>query len=117
MHFHDQWLVAAAISGIGVITFCLCLPLIYRKVPMNYFYGVRLPQSFISTERWYEINEYGGRILARWSFFMMVSGLVRFILPSGFFSVYTAVAVGTVVISLFVSLFQIIRWARATRQP
>ena len=47
MNAHDQLLIASAILGIGTVTFCVCLPLIYRKVPMNRFYGIRIPQSFV----------------------------------------------------------------------
>lgn len=44
--------------------FLLSLPLIFRKVPMNHFNGIRLRASFESEERWYDINAYGGRQLA-----------------------------------------------------
>ena len=78
MNAHDQLLIASAILGVGIITFCVCLPLIYRKVPMNRFYGIRIPQSFVSAERWYDINAYGGRLLVRWSCLIMAIGLAGF---------------------------------------
>lgn len=83
---------------------------------MNRFYGIRIPQSFVSTERWYAINAYGGRLLACWSGLMIVTGGAGFLVPLRFFQAYAIVAVAIVLVSVLAPLFQIIRWARATRQ-
>jgi hypothetical protein len=40
--------VAFAILAGGLITFFLGLPLAYRKIPMNSFYGVRVLEAFES---------------------------------------------------------------------
>jgi hypothetical protein len=34
---------------------------------MNGAYGIRIPAAFESEQRWYDINAYGGRKLAGWS--------------------------------------------------
>jgi SdpI/YfhL protein family len=116
MNAHDQFLIAAVILCAGIVTFCVCLPLIYRKVPMNRFYGIRIPQSFVSIERWYDINAYGGRILARWSCLIVVTGVAGFLVPLRFLHAYAIIAAGVMLMSVFAPLVQIIRWARATRQ-
>ena len=116
MQPHDQLILAAALLGVGIVTFCLCLPLIYRKVPMNHFYGIRIPQSFVSAERWYDINAYGGRLLARWSCLIIVTGVVGILVPPRLLQAYAISAAGVILISVIVPLIQIIRWARATRQ-
>jgi hypothetical protein len=116
MNAHDQLLIASTILGVGILTFCVCLPLIYRKVPMNRFYGIRIPQSFASAERWYDINAHGGRLLARWSCLIIVTGVVSFLVPLRFLQAYAMTAAGAILISVIVPLIQIIRWARATRQ-
>jgi uncharacterized membrane protein len=36
------------------------LPLIFGKVKMNGVYGIRIPESFRSEARWYQINRFGG---------------------------------------------------------
>ena len=81
---------------------------------MNHFYGIRIAQSFSSAERWYEINAYGCRLLARWSLLITLTGLLGFVLASHFLFLYTSVAIAVVLISVFVPLFRIIRWARLT---
>ena len=116
MHASDQLLVAGSILTVGVVTFCVCLPLIYRKVPMNHLYGIRIPLAFVSNERWYAINEYGGRLLARWSCLSILTGTVGFILPPHTSAAYTCFAIAVVLISVLVPLIQTIRWARFTGQ-
>ncbi len=117
MNAHDQFLVAASILCVGIVTLVVCLPLAYRKVPMNRFYGIRIPQSFVSDDRWYDINAYGGRLLARWSGLIMVTGGVGFLVPLRFSQAYAITAAALVLISVFAPLVQIVRWARATARP
>jgi hypothetical protein len=112
----DQLLMAWAILCGGIVTAGICLPLIYRKVPMNRFYGIRIPQAFASAERWYEINAHGGRVLASWSCLIIATGLAGFLVPLPFFPAYAITAACIVLISVVVPLVQIIRWAKATRK-
>lgn len=100
----------------GAIIFCLTLPLIWRKVPRNRWYGVRLREAFSSEQRWYDINAYGGRILARWSIPIIVVGLAGFFVPLTFFFTYCCIAGCIVLVSMFAPLIQILRWVKATRQ-
>ncbi len=53
--------------GTAALMVALSIPLVFRKIPMNRFYGVRIPKSFSSESNWYEINAYGGRQLIFWS--------------------------------------------------
>jgi uncharacterized membrane protein len=61
--------------GIALLLMALSIPLIFRKVPMNHFYGIRFPQSFKSNEAWYEINKFGGKALLVSSLPVFVSGI------------------------------------------
>ena len=49
--------------GVGALMVVTSIPLILRIVPMNRFYGVRIPQSYKSESNWYAINAYGGWLL------------------------------------------------------
>jgi hypothetical protein len=68
--------LAFTIALSGFVLLAVSLPLVYRRVPMNWFYGFRIPAAFQSQQSWYEINAYSGRLLARWSLGIIVSGLV-----------------------------------------
>jgi len=114
MNTSDQLLVAASLLVVGIVTVGLSLPLIYRKVPMNRFYGIRIPQAFASTERWYAINAHGGRLLASWSCLITATGLAGFVIPLRLLPAYAIAAACVVLISVVVPLVQIIRWAKAT---
>jgi hypothetical protein len=60
------------LAGIGLATVLVSLPLVLRLVPMNRLYGVRLPEAFISSRNWYEINAYGGRLLIAFGLFLII---------------------------------------------
>ena len=117
MRPQDQVNLAVAILASGVVIFCVCLPLIYRKVPMNRWYGIRIREAFKSNDRWYDVNAYGGKVMAVWSLLPVLVGAVGLFLPADMFFVYVPVAVGAVLISLIAPLIQILRWVRATHQP
>jgi hypothetical protein len=61
--------------GIGLVTAAIAVPLILRKVPMNRYYGIRIPKAFKSEDNWYDINAYGGKILLIYGLFLIVFGI------------------------------------------
>jgi len=67
--------------GVGLLVILLCIPLINRKVKMNYLYGVRIRKSYVSDENWYKINAYGGKQLAIWSIPIILAGFGCFLVP------------------------------------
>ncbi len=58
-------------AGIGLATVLVSLPLTLRLVPMNRWYGIRLPEAFASRRHWYEINAYGGRMFLAFGLFLI----------------------------------------------
>jgi len=46
---------------IGLVLIGVSIPLVLKKIPRNYYYGIRLPKAFKSKENWYAINAYGGK--------------------------------------------------------
>ncbi len=55
-----------------MLTALVSIPLILRMVPMNHVYGIRVPKAFVSSENWYEINAYGGKLLLAFGVFLLV---------------------------------------------
>jgi hypothetical protein len=107
-------LVALVIIGCGLVLFFCSLPLIRRKVPKNLLYGVRIKAAYESDERWYEINEYGGRQIAMWSWVITGLGVVGFFVPEGLLLTYAMVTLAIVCLVLLVPAIQISRFARRT---
>jgi SdpI/YfhL protein family len=112
---NDMWIGPLTFVVVGFLILGTCIPLILHKVPMNHFYGVRIRESFSSVERWYEINEYGGRLLACGSCAIILTGAAGFFAPSRYFSWYAAVATVVVLVSVLLPVAQTIWWARGTR--
>jgi hypothetical protein len=92
-------------------------PLIKGSVKMNYWYGVRFPQSFYSDESWYKINAYGGRVLTIWGFFLVVMGILIIFIPLNSSGALFALFMGAYA-SIIVPIIVIYNYARRfKRQP
>ncbi|MBN2208286.1 MAG: SdpI family protein [Candidatus Coatesbacteria bacterium] len=49
---------------LGLLVIGLSIPLLLRKIPRNWSYGIKLvPKAHKSDENWYEINAYGSKWL------------------------------------------------------
>ena len=111
----SRFTVASSILLLGLVTLLISLPLIYRKVPMNAFYGIRIRASFQSEQRWYDINAQGGKLFAKWSALIIVAGLIGFIVPTGLFLFYVPAAAVVVLLAILMPLIQVVRWAKSTQ--
>jgi len=97
---------------VGVLLFVISLPLALRKVPMNRWYGVRIPAAFESDQRWYDINAYGGRLLAIWSWLITAFGVLGFFASPAYFDAYAYGSLGAVILAVAIPLILILRWSR-----
>lgn len=104
--------IAVTILLTGVLTLLISLPLKFRKIPMNGVYGIRIPAAFKSNERWYEINAYGGRVLANWSWLTTATGVIGLFLPEDFRDGYALASLIIMVVALFIPILQILHWSR-----
>lgn len=64
---------------IGIMVITISGPLIRGEVKMNHWFGVRLRQSFMSEEKWLDINRFGGLQLRVWGAMILAGGLVAFL--------------------------------------
>jgi len=108
-----EFLAVLSLLG-GLITFLISLPLVYRKVPKNNFYGVRLKASFASDQSWYDINAYGGKQLAFWSWPLVLVGVIGFCIPpeDAIVPFYGAAILAAALVSMILPLSRILRYAR-----
>jgi len=101
--------------GSALVIILVSIPLIKRKIKMNYLYGVRIRKSFESEENWYNINEYGGKQLAIWSFLMILAGLACFLIPikdPDRILLPLIMGVGPITICIAIALIRIIAYAK-----
>ena len=71
----DDWLLVLT-SGAGLLLSAIAFPLMRRRVPPNWLYGLRVPSTFADEWVWYEANAKSGRDL-------LCLGLLLAILPLG----------------------------------
>src|ERR1700678_2947320 len=98
--------VAVPVLLTGILLFVISLPLIKRKVPMNDFYGIRIPAAFESEQKWYEINEYGGLRLAAWSWLIVAAGAAGFFVPPQQRDNYVLASLIALSVALFIPIIQ-----------
>jgi hypothetical protein len=77
--------------GIGLLTTAISVPLVLRKVPMNRWYGIRVPKAFKSDNHWYDINASGGKLFLVFGLFLIVFGIAAEDLAPPPTSIWTAV--------------------------
>ena len=77
--------------GFGGLLAVLSLPLVLRMVPMNRFYGIRIPKAFVSDSNWYAINAHGGRVFIAYGVALVTFGLLARDLAPPPTSIWTAV--------------------------
>lgn len=110
-------ILAITALSTGILILLVSLPLIYRKIPRNCLYGVRIEEAFKSDERWYAINEYGGRKLAQWSFLITATGVVGFWIPPEHTATYGIVITTVTLIAVLVPVVQILKWTDKAEEP
>jgi hypothetical protein len=105
--------VALVILSSGLLAFLLSLPLVYRKVPMNHWYGFRIEEAFESKQRWYDINAFGGRQMAAWSWLIIATGTVGlFIHHPGYFLIYACATIPVTLVAVFVPTNRTLKWSQ-----
>lgn len=62
--------------GLGLVITAVAIPMVLRAVPMNRWYGIRIPKAFKSDRLWYDINAYGGKLLLLYGVLLVAFGLV-----------------------------------------
>jgi hypothetical protein len=103
--------IPLVLMGLGAVTALVSLPLLFKWVPPNRFYGVRIPAAFRSERNWYAINAYGARRLLVHAAILVVLGLACDSLSNPPFWVPIAFLVGGLVL-VFPIMGSVVRYAR-----
>jgi hypothetical protein len=100
----------------GLFVIGLALPLVKRKIRMNQWYGVRIQESFKSEERWFEINQYGGRLMVWWGVGLAIIAGIGLPLEKKYWSIYSFSALGFLLAGLGLVTILIFRYAAKTKK-
>ncbi len=107
-----QIFIASAIEFVGFVLSMVSLPLWLRLVPMNSFYGVRLPSTFVSDERWYDVNAVFGRHLFSWSLAVIAAGIAGFYQLPRHQDAYSWAAITLTLVGVAASVVSTLWWMR-----
>lgn len=81
---------------VGILFMAISIPLIMRKVKINNWYGVRLPQTMKNKEIWYEVNKQSGKHLFAFGIVISLLSILFYLVE--FFSSVVAFIIMTVLI-------------------
>ena len=107
-----QLAISSATTLMGMLFFVLSLPLWLRLVPMNSFYGVRLPSTFASDERWYDVNAVFGKHLFWWSLLVTGAGIAGFYQLPRHQDAYPWAAITLTLLAVAASVVATLWWMR-----
>jgi hypothetical protein len=100
---------------VGLLVIAVSVPLVRKKVKMNPWYGIKIPEAFKSEERWYEINQYGGRLMLWWGLSIVLVAGFGLVLQERYWITYNFSALGIIVAGLGVVVALILRYAARTK--
>ena len=98
--------------GVGVLVIGLSIPLLLGKVPMNRWYGTRLPAAYKSEAHWYRINRYGAMQVITYGVALTLLGVVILLYPPRFGSVWFVMGVAAPAVLIFPMLIMLLRYAK-----
>lgn len=96
----------------GLVSIGVALPLIRKKVPMNGWYGIRIPAAFKSDDAWYELNRYGGWLFLVWGLSIVATSIAGALVSKSGWIAYNFIALVVIVGGLVTVLSLIYRHAR-----
>ncbi len=105
-----QMIIASGVEIVGLLLAALSLPLWLRLVPMNSFYGVRLPSTFTSDKRWYEVNAVFGKHLFCWSLTIIAAGIAGFYQLPRHQDAYSWAALTLILVGVAASVVSTLVW-------
>ncbi len=62
----------------GIFFIALAIPFIFKRVPPNHWYGLRVPATFADERIWYEANARAGRELLALGVLIIVLGVLLY---------------------------------------
>jgi uncharacterized membrane protein len=98
---------------IGILFVILAIPLIKRRIPPNFVYGVRTRRTLSDTAVWYEVNRYFGKDFLVVGILIFVSSVVAGIFGSALNTEHLAIILsGVLILSLVFSVVRCVKNCR-----
>lgn len=103
-------IIPTVICGMGLLLFVLALPLWLKLVPINPVYGVRLPSTMATDERWFAVNAVFGKHLFWWSLLVLGGGIAGFYQLPRHLDAYAWASITLTLVALAASVVSTLWW-------
>jgi hypothetical protein len=101
----------------GLLLIGLAVPLIWRKVRPNAWYGFRVRQTLTDSDIWYAANAYAGKYLLGVGVITVVTAIGLYRVPGITLDAYALACAGIILAALAVCVIQCFRYlAKLTRE-
>ena len=102
----DKLLFLIMYCGGGLVFSAISLPLLFRKIPPNNWYGFRVQATLQDPKVWYAANEYMARRLLFVGIITAAAALVGYFVPNLGVTPYFVGCTLVMLVSLFANLVQ-----------
>jgi uncharacterized membrane protein len=103
-------LILYLVSGSFLIAFSL--PLLFKKIPPNSFYGFRTPQTMRDPRVWYVVNCYSAKWLIGASVSILIAAVLFYFIPGISVDAYALGCLAVFAVVFIVGLVQSIRFLK-----
>ena len=94
----------------GLLLIGVALPLVYRKIPPNHWYGFRVKRTFADREVWFAANAFAGRRLAWTGLATVVAAIVFYVIPIDKVDTYAVAMAAVMLFGVTVTVVQSFRY-------
>ena len=106
--------IILGITYISIYLACVLtsIPLLKRKIKMNYIYGIKIKKAYSSEENWYKINEYGAKRILLWSPIFLIIAIFGFFIEFGLNYELIMIYALVPICLLIIPIIEIFRYAK-----
>ena len=90
-----ELIIIIAFLFTGLLEIVISIPLIFEKIPPNYFYGFRVRKTLSNKEIWYKVNKYLGKDFLAAGIILTLGALLLLIFR---IEIFTALITGLVLV-------------------
>ncbi|MEN8193816.1 MAG: SdpI family protein [Bacteroidota bacterium] len=94
---------------VGLLFIFISLPLIKRKIKINHWYGIRLPQTMKDERIWYEVNARSGKHLLILGIIICLLSILFYL--GDFFTLIVTTVLFTIIVLVGVIIIAIMAFA------
>ena len=102
----DRTIFLILYLGAGILFSAIALPLLWRKIPPNNWYGFRVDATLKNPKLWYEVNAYMAKGMLALGLLTGATALVGYFITALGLVPYFVICTLVILVGLFINLVQ-----------